>query len=268
MNEPSTAVRHARRRTFDHVAALYDRARPGYPPAVFDAIESLADLHPGARVLEIGCGTGQATLPLAERGYQVTAVELGAHMADLARHKLARFPNVRVEHAAFEDWPLPAEPFALVVSAQAFHWLDPRTRWPKIAAALEPHGRVALFGHQHVAGGDRAFFERAQRCYEQYMPGTPPGLRLLEPEARPHEYAELDDGGLFESPILRQYAWEHTYTTREYLDVLSTYSNHQELAPDARAALFDCIARLIDGDLGGRVCKAYVTDLAVAHKRS
>ena len=64
--------------TFDGDAERYDRARPGYPAATFDDLLALTGLGPGARVLEIGCGTGQATVPLAERGCQIVAVELGA----------------------------------------------------------------------------------------------------------------------------------------------------------------------------------------------
>jgi len=71
--------------TFDQAAELYDRARPGYPPALFTDLAELAGVGPGCRVLEIGCGTGQATGPLAERGCQVVAVELGAALAAAAR---------------------------------------------------------------------------------------------------------------------------------------------------------------------------------------
>ena len=59
---------------FEQVPELYDRARPVYPPDVFDDVVTLAGLGEGARVLEIGCGTGQATLPLAERGFEVTCI--------------------------------------------------------------------------------------------------------------------------------------------------------------------------------------------------
>lgn len=73
------------RATFDEAAELYDRGRPGYPEQLFDDLAELARLRPGSRVLEIGCGTGQATAPLAKRGCEVVAVELGAGMAAVAR---------------------------------------------------------------------------------------------------------------------------------------------------------------------------------------
>ena len=155
------------RETFDEAAELYDRARPGYPAALFDDLAALACIGPGCRVLELGCGTGQATVPLAERGCAIVCVELGAGMAAVARRKLARFPSVEVVVAPFEDWPLPPEPFDTVVSATAFHWLDPAVRVAKAADALRPGGALATIATHHVAGGTADFFAEVQACYER-----------------------------------------------------------------------------------------------------
>ena len=70
-----------------------------------------------------------------------------------ARRNLERFPRVAVVVSPFEEWPLPAKPFDLVVSATAFHWVDPEIRVVKAADALRPGGVLATFGSQHVAGG-------------------------------------------------------------------------------------------------------------------
>ena len=67
-----------RRHLFNQVAELYDSARPGYPGALFDDILSYANLPQNARILEVGCGTGQATLPLARRGYAIDCIEPGS----------------------------------------------------------------------------------------------------------------------------------------------------------------------------------------------
>jgi ubiquinone/menaquinone biosynthesis C-methylase UbiE len=56
------------RSTFDRTALLYDKVRPGYPEELFEDVVSLSGVPAGGRVLEVGCGTGQATLPLARRG--------------------------------------------------------------------------------------------------------------------------------------------------------------------------------------------------------
>src|SRR5215207_9842295 len=151
--------------TFDQDAERYDRARPGYPPAVFDDLAELAGIGPGCRVLEIGCGTGQATVPLAERGCEIVALEIGPRMAAVARRNLARFPSVRVVTAGFEEWPLTPEPFDVVMSATAFHWLDPAVRVIKAADALRPGGALATIGTHHIAGGTEGFFVDVQDCY-------------------------------------------------------------------------------------------------------
>jgi SAM-dependent methyltransferase len=159
------------RQVFTEDAELYDRARPGYPPVSIDELTEIAGLRPGCRVLEIGCGTGQITAPLAERGCRIVAVELGAELAAVARRNLGRFPSVEVVTAVFEDWALPPEPFDLVVSAIAFHWIDPAVRVGKAAEALRLGGALATIATHHVAGGSAAFFVEAQDCYERVRPG-------------------------------------------------------------------------------------------------
>ncbi len=250
------------RETFNEDAERYDRARPGYPARLFDDL----GLAPGARILEIGCGTGQATVPLAERGYRVVAVELGADMAAVARRNLAGFDAVEVVTAAFEDWPLPAEPFDMVFSATAFHWVDPAVRVVKSAAALRPGGILATVGTHHIAGGTAAFFAEAQLCYERYDPATPPGLRLESAEEIPRDDRELADSDHFGPATFHRYEWESSYSTADYLDLLMTYSGHRALPEAQRHGLLDCIARLIDVDHGGRVVKRYLTELRLAHR--
>src|SRR2546430_2026280 len=147
-------LRAPRRPTFDEVAELYDRVRPGYPAELFDDLVELAGLNPGSRVLEIGCGTGQATLPMAERKFDITAIEVGPKLAAVASRNLARFSNVNFIVGAFEEWPVPRESFDAVVSATAFHWLDPSVRVTRAAGALRLSGVLATIATHHVDGGD------------------------------------------------------------------------------------------------------------------
>jgi SAM-dependent methyltransferase len=254
------------RRTFSEDAELYDRCRPGYPLALFEDLATLAGAGPGSRVLEIGCGTGQATAPLARLGYTIVAVELGAEMAAVARRSLAAHPHVRIVVGAFEDWPLPATKFDIVLSATAFHWLDPDTRMTKTADALRPDGVLAVVSTHHIAGGTEPFFVDVQQCYERFDPDTPPGLRLLAAVDIPQDSAEFRQSGRFGPVKFRRYEWDRTYTARGYLDLLSTYSGHRAMPRDAREGLFACIANLINNDHGGHVTKRYMTELALAHR--
>ncbi|MFE9248104.1 class I SAM-dependent methyltransferase [Streptomyces sp. NPDC007088] len=267
-DRPEESRREHLSRTFDEDAELYDRIRPGYPPRLYEDLAELAGASPGSRVLEVGCGTGQATGPLAGRGYRVTAVEAGAHLAAVARRKLAGSPGVEVVTARFESWPLPAEPFDAVVSATAFHWIDPSVRVTRAAEALRPGGALAVVRTQHVRGGTEGFFVEVQRCYERFDPSTRPGQRppkAAEVDGSDHA-REVARGGRFGPTALRRYERDLTYTTAEYLDLLRTYSNHRALPEAARNGLLGCVADLIERRYGGRVTKRYLNELSVSHR--
>ncbi|UXY17944.1 class I SAM-dependent methyltransferase [Streptomyces cynarae] len=268
-DRPEDSRRVRLSRTFDEDAELYDRARPGYPPELYDDLADLAGARPGSRVLEVGCGTGQATVPLAERGCRITAVEAGPHMAAVARRNLAGTPAVEVVTADFESWPLPEEPFDAVVSATAFHWIDPAVRTAQAADALRPGGALAVVRSQHVRGGTEEFFIEVQRCYERFDPDTPPGLRppaAADIDGSDHA-EEVARSGRFGPTVFRRYERDLTYTTSDYLDLLRTYSGHRALPEAARNGLLECIAGLIDGRFGGRVTKRYLIESGVSHRR-
>lgn len=253
------------RATFNQVPNLYHQARNRYPDQLFQDLIRIAQLTSASRVLEIGPGTGIATLPLAQLGCSVVGVELGAELAAVARGNLSAFPKVDIQIAAFEEWEPPAEPFDLVFAATAFHWLDPVVRYRKSAALLRAGGQLAIIQYRHTAGGDQSFFDRVQYCYEQYMPGTPSNLRLT-PAGPPPEVAEMAATGLFDLPTTQTYVTEETYSSEQYIRILSTYSTHLVLEPSARQALFDCISSLINRDYGGKIRKCYQHDLVIARK--
>jgi SAM-dependent methyltransferase len=258
------------RTAFDEDAELYDRARPRYPEALFEELLRLTGLDRGARVLEVGCGTGQATLPLARRGLRVTCVELGENMARVARRNLRGQPWAEVHVGTFESWPLPAEPFDLVLAATCWDWIEPAVRFVRAASALRPGGALAIVGTAHVSDerGD-ALFTRAQDVYERCVPeithrtdGQGPWRLPAPSEVQPPEI----DPGLFREPVVRGFPWVGTYTAAEYLDLLSTFSEHRRLAPARRDCLFDGIAGLIGG-AGGVIRKHHLFTLAVATRR-
>lgn len=261
------AERERLRSTFDEAAEVYDRARPGYPAGLFQELGVLAGVGPGCRLLEIGCGTGQATVPLADRGCQIVAVELGAGLAAVARRNLVRLDGVEVVVAAFEEWPLPAERFDVVLAATAWHWVDPAVRVARAAAALRPGGALATVATHHVAGGDAGFFVAVQDCYERWDPATPPGLRLPPAAEVGRDGEELAGSDRFDAPVFRRWQWERPYSTAEYLDLLRTYSGHRAMDDAARQGLLGCIANLIDRRFGGRISKRYLTELRVARRR-
>jgi SAM-dependent methyltransferase len=255
------------RATFDEDAERYHRARPKYPSQLFDDLCGLAQLDAGSRVLEIGCGTGQATVPLAQRELTIVAVELGANLAAVARRNLSAFPKVEVIVDAFEDSSLPDEPFDAVVAFTSIRWLDAERALPKIAAALRPGGAFVVVNTEHVAGGTAQFFVDAQDCYERWDPETPAGLRLEPAEAFAARVdLRADPEHHFGEALLRCYEADRVYTTETYLDVLQTYSGMRAMDGLALDGLLACIGLLIDSRYGGMIVKRYLRTMRVAHR--
>lgn len=251
--------------SFDQEADLYDLVRPRYPTALFDALSELTSLTAGARVLEIGAGTGIATRDLAERGFAITALEPGPAMATVAKRNLSSFPNADVIVSSFEDWTPPAQPFDLVVSATAFHWLDRATRFARCAAALRHGGYLAIVEYSHVAGGDDDFFATVQECYERFVPGTEVGITRPPWDQQP-DTSEITASPDFDLVAVHQIREEIPSTREEYLALMSTYSGNLTLPEKNRERLFECIGNLIDRDFGGEITKAYRHELILARR--
>jgi SAM-dependent methyltransferase len=259
------------RTTFEQAPDLYDRARPRYPDELFADLADLGGLSGGARVCEIGCGTGQASLALAERGYRLTCVELGTKLAAVASRKLARFPHAEVVNADFETWRPESAGYDAVVAFTAFHWIDPAVRYTKPASLLRPDGALAVVATHHVLRPDGdPFFVSVQEDYEAVVPDDPQTAE--GPPSPPERVADLGEeiaaSGLFRNVGARRYVWDATYTADEYIDVLSTYSGHRALDEKRRNDLFGRIRRRIEARPDGRVRKTYLALLNVARSRS
>jgi len=250
--------------TFDQVADLYERHRPGYPAALIDALVSLSGIPERARILEIGCGTGQASVPLARRGHALVALEPGANLARIAARNLADFPDARVIERSFEDWALDAGAFDLVMCAQAFHWLSAEIRFSKSRAALRPGGALAVFGSAALLDRSpaRAALDAAYAAHAPDLLGRPASTWYAKSGSLEGLFAASQ---CFEAPVVRHFAWSIDYPQADYLGLLRTYSDHRLLPDDRRATLLDAIAAVIE-DHGGHLGIAYEASLYVARR--
>ena len=249
------------RTTFDREAARYQRARPSPPKTLMDAMLERGGLKPGARVLEVGCGTGQATRPLAERGLRVQALELGPALADRARAYVSG-PNVTVETVAFEDYRADTL-FDALVSVQAFHWLEPVAGLAHAASLLRPGSAILLAWHQERSQ-HTPFYRATDPIYKRYE--TPLKLNRPTPDDAPERFTEaLKVSSQFGGADVFRYAWSQLYDKAQYLELLLTYSNVQALAPSVRECFLTDIAEVID-EYGAQVERFYESVLLSAFK--
>jgi SAM-dependent methyltransferase len=255
--------------TFDSAASLYHQARPEYPAALYDEVMRAAGLQAGDRVLEVGCATGKATLPLARRGLRITCLELGGALADEARRHLAPFPGTEVIQANFETWPPPAGPgFDLVFAATSWHWIDPSVRYQLAWDRLRPGGHLVIWGQSHVFpdGGDDIFRE-LQPVYDEIGEGLRPGELYLRPGETPDLRAEIEASGLFTDVLVRHFDWETVYDAEGYLRLLDTFSNHIAMAPWQRDRLYGEVRRRLALRPDGRLRRHWDSVLQVARRR-
>jgi len=245
-------IDEARRVSFDARAELYDAARPSYPDALADDVITRA----GRRVLEIGAGTGKATVVFARRGASIVAIEPGPSLAAVLRKNVAGH-DVVVEDTTFEAWPI-AQRFDVVMAAQAIHWIDPRVRYVKPAAVLAPGGTLAVI-RTEILALERGLRDELDAAYARWAVGlSDPRADDAVAATRDQIVGEIDASRLYGAVDLRMYPWTTTYPTAGYLALLDTYSDHAILAPDRRAALYQSIAEAIERR-GGAIEIPYVS---------
>lgn len=239
-----------RRRSFDRFAMAYDAVRPSYPVAVVDDVLARSG---ASRALEVGAGTGKATVLFAERGLDIVALEPGPQLAAVLRERV-RGMRVEVIEAMFEDWTLRG--FDLLYAATAFHWVEPSVRYVRAAEVLNPGGALALFMHEK-APMDPAMRAAFDAAYAKHFgwPSWDPNY-LANTEAK--WVAEIEASDAFGPVHVGRFPWTATYTTDQFIALIDTYSDHATQPDDKRLPLYDAMRAAID-DAGGSVAIPYLT---------
>ena len=266
--------REQARSAFDLVADAYDAARPDYPAELWADIEAVTRLGPGSRVLEVGCGTGQATRQLVAYGCDVDAVELGPALAATTRRN---HPDVRVHVGDFETIALAISPVDVVLSAMAWHWLDPSVSYRRAAALLRPGGWLVLVTTIPVAGGTEEELMDGIAAIDRRWSLPDPvevdewafaGGDIAAVWARVDRAFEPppDVTALFAPPEVRTHRRTLTYDRDRYVRLIESQSSFALMDPDDRRRALDRIGQLVD-EAGGTVIKPFVAVTAMSMRR-
>jgi SAM-dependent methyltransferase len=235
----------ARARVFGEVAGEYDRLRPGYPAELAGDVLRYAGAATRS-ALEVGAGTGKATVAFAERGVAVTAVEPDLAMARLLTDRAGGLP-VTVVVSTFEDFVPPA-PYDLLYSAQAWHWTDPATRWQRAVDALAPGGTLALFWNINRLA-DPAVVEAVLAAHRAHAPDVPVDTEPVDPDSLAAHWPRTDLDTVAELGDLteRLYRWDRTLSAADYVAHLATESAYRMLPDRVRAELFRALREALPG---------------------
>ncbi|GAA2813998.1 class I SAM-dependent methyltransferase [Kitasatospora sp. CM 4170] len=240
--------------SFGSVASEYDRARPTYPEELFDELERLAGRPlKGARVLDVGAGTGIATRLLAARGAAVVAVEPSDGMG---AQFLASSPGLPLVRGSGDELPFHDDSADLVTYAQAFHWTRAERSIPEAIRVLRPGGALATFWNVKDSGVPwvRAMGERLAAA----LPETYHGYGAVN-----EIVGHLAPFGLRTGTAVIR--WERRVTVDHVITDLTSRSYLAALDPERREPLLAVERDALLAEFpDGWVVEPYVLDLTVA----
>ncbi|MEV6796116.1 class I SAM-dependent methyltransferase [Streptomyces sp. NPDC051320] len=248
--------------SFNAAAAAYAANRPSYPQTLLDEIEDVAGRPlAGARVADVGAGTGIATALLHERGARVVAVEPGDGMAEQFRRRL---PDVPVVRGDGNHLPLADTSAVLVTYAQAWHWTDPARSAPEAMRVLRPGGALALWWN--VADPEVAWIAEQDTRIHRFFAAS------RATTGRPAAHGSSDraremSGGL--DLIRRSVRWSRRIPIDHHLANLASHSVFL-VAGERTTAEFMAAERAVLTELfpTGSVDEDYTVDLSIALKPS
>lgn len=249
---------------FDGVASQYDTYRPTYPAELIEAILQYSNIQKDESILEIGSGTGKATILFAKRGYSILCLEPGQNLIDVAQQNLNAYPNVQFIKSRFEEWDA-LQKFDLVIFAQSFHWIPEAVRYAKTASAIKPKGHLAILYNMYP-GMENEIGQELDEVYKRVAPEISRTNASLD-ELIQSRADSMSGSPFFHRVIVKKHLWSVRYETDAYLGLLNTNSDHLRLSEQTRSTLFKEIARVIERN-GGAIEKPYLGVVYLAQRTS
>lgn len=255
----------------------YDQGRPGYPQRCYELLQEVCGLAPGAEVVEIGPGTGQATGALLDLGARVTAVELSPELAQRLSSKFAD-RHLQVMVAPFEAAPLPGGSFDLVAAATSFHWVAPESAVQRCADLLREGGWLALWW-TFFGDPDRPdpFNDSLQPLLQRIAPElleVPSASGTADRRGTPYALnhatrtSEIAASGRFGPVRHERIRWTGRHTATELRRMFETFSPWLALPTEQRRAALDALEQLALDEFGGAVERPYVTAMYLAQRQA
>lgn len=255
--------------TFDTVATIYEKLRPGYNDGLYKTLFDYIPIDKSSNVVEIGIGGGQATLPVLKTGCKLTAVEYGEQFSALCRDKFREYPDFNVITNKFENVDFENNAYDLVYSASAFHWIPEEIGYKKVFAMLKKGGAFARFAnHPYRDKSNPALSKAIDEIYDKYYNKYHNKKRELLTEYSEEQAADraaLAEKYGFTDIRYALFYRERVFTAKEYIELLGTYSDHIAIEETIRMKFFSSIENAIN-EYGGTITIYDTIDLQLARK--
>lgn len=252
---------------FNEVVINYEKRRPNYGTGLFKDVIKYADINKDKSLIEVGCGTGQATEPFLKTKCKVTAVELGENLALYTREKYKVYDNLKIVQCAFEDYDCDDNKFDMLYSATAFHWIPDEIGYKKAYRILRSGGTIALFWNRPTPNDwNDPVHQKIQAVYRELLPQW--SYKATRNEDRKSTYSniinKLEQYG-FTDIEFKLYHNTRKMTGVEYVELLNTYSDHIALEKSIQSRLFNGVRAAIE-ESGNEVIIYDSVDLYLAKK--
>lgn len=202
---------------YSPVAFAYNRVRPRYPQELINRVVELAKLPPQAKILELGCGSGNGTVSFAELGFSMVCLEPSIAACELARQNCAAYAKVEIQQTLFEEWKLEVGQFNAVLAATSFHWISPEVGYSKAADALQENGSLILLWNMSIQP-EYKVYQMLNRVYEIHAPSL---IKYEDQKAQEDILKELGqkvlDSGKFRDLFSGYFPCRVTYNVDDYL---------------------------------------------------
>jgi len=255
--------------SFDVFAETYHSVRPGYPTQLYADIKDLCGLDRESRLLEIGAGSGIATVEITKFGGKIVAIEPGSHLAAIAREQTKEYTNVEVREETFEDFQSP-ERFDAILAFTSFHWIKGEDKYQKILKLLNNAGNLVLVWN-YFFQADSPVTVAVNRVYHELLSGVYPdqkGVHKVNEEV--FSTLTLREQRVIQNPLfypafMRKYLVEYNYSAETYPKLLNTFPKIIVVKEEQRARFLQRISEVIARY--GKISVPVLTSLIICKRK-
>lgn len=234
--------------SFDIFANNYDDVRPGYPSQMYEDIQKICAVSEKSNLLEIGAGSGIATVELAKFGCRIVGIEPGANLVNIAQKKVSKYPKVEVKEAMFEDFQL-EEKFDLTLALTSFHWISENEKYKKVFDSLKDDGSFVIVWNSFLQS-DSPVVREINSLYQEILPDVYPfkdeSVNVSALNKLNSREKEIHESDLFYIHFLRKYVTICNYDSKTYPSLLNTFPKIIKVEQKRREDFLNKVGLLVE----------------------
>lgn len=255
--------------SFDVFAETYHSVRPRYPVQLYADIKAFCGLDSTSQLLEIGAGSGIATVELAKVGGKIVAIEPGSHLAAIAREQTKGYTNVEVREETFEDFQSP-ERFDAILAFTSFHWLKGEDKYQRVLKLLNDAGNLVLVWNYFFQTNSPATVA-VNRVYHELLSDMYPGQMGVH-KVNEEVFSVLTrreqrviQNPLFYPAFTRKYLVEYNHNAETYPKFLNTFPKVIAVKEERRAKFLQRISETVREY--GKISVPVLTSLIICKRK-